>query len=179
MDPLTAFTHWGKPAPYLAKPPKFFRRARVVAVRAKTPYVATRRGGIAHLHNGVAATFDNNAARFGARFMCGGHSDDVAVLPNTDAYGGVCPLCEDAAKGPCTYHCFNAARDLIYIGSAEKYLKRLQGHESRTPWWPEVAETTAERFPTIFEARAAERLAILAEQPLYNKQHKTQRRWSA
>jgi hypothetical protein len=131
------------------------------------------------MHVGVAAIFDNNVAQFGARFMCGGGSNDVAVLPNTDAYGGVCPLCEDVAKGPCVYRCFNSAKGLIYIGSAEAYLKRLQSHESRTPWWPEVAETAAERFPTIFEARAAERLAILAEQPLYNKQYKTQRRRSA
>jgi hypothetical protein len=179
MEPLTAFTHWGHPAPYLAKPPDFLVRTRVVAVRPKTPYVACRTGAIAHLHNGVAAMFDNNAARFGARFLCGGCSTDVVVLRDADMYGGVCPFCEDAAEGPCVYRCFNAARDLIYIGSAEKFLRRLQGHESRTPWWPEVAETAADRFPTIFEARAAERLAILAEQPLYNKQYKTQRKRAA
>jgi hypothetical protein len=179
MDPLTAFTVWGRSAPYLAKPPEFYWRTRVVAVRPKTPYVAARRGGIAHMHVGVAAIFDNNVAQFGARFMCGGGSNDVAVLPNTDAYGGVCPRCEDVAKGPCMYRCINSAGRLIYIGSAEAYLKRLQSHETQTSWWAEVAETKAERFPTIFEARAAERLAIVAEKPLYNKQYNKPRRRSA
>jgi hypothetical protein len=171
MDPLLDFARWGKDAPYVSERNSMFPRTRVVAVRPKTPYVAARLGGLAHLHDGVAVVFSRNVARFGARYLCGPGSCDVALLPNIDAYGGVCAQCEDFAKGPCLYRCFNDAGALIYIGSTPRYLKRLQGHRTRTPWWDEVAETTDERYPTIFEARAAERLAIIAERPLRNRQY--------
>lgn len=171
MDPLTAFTRFGWDAPYLAEQPKFFWRAQVVAVRPKTPYVAARRGSLAHLHNGVAATFEGNVVQFGARFMCGHGSNDVAVLPDAEAYGGVCRVCSDVAAGSAVYRCFRVAGDLIYIGSTETYLTRLKIHETQSPWWPQVAKVTDERYPTIFQARAAERLAIEAERPLYNKRY--------
>jgi hypothetical protein len=179
IDPLTDFTHGGWDAPYFATSRDEVRRTRVVAVHPKTPYVAARRGDFVHLHAGVAAVFERNAARFGARFLCDGASNDVEVLANADAHGGLCVYCEDTAKGPCVYRCFNAVRLLIYIGSTEKYLRRIRRHESRTPWWPEVADIQVERCPTLFQARAAERLAIKAEKPLHNKIHNGYSRRSA
>jgi hypothetical protein len=169
MDPLTAFTSRGWDAPYLAEPPEFYWRASVVKVHPKTPYVASRRGGLAHLNDGVAAVFYDNAAQFAARFMCGHGSKDVAILPDASVYGGVCARCDDVAKGPGVYRCLAAVGSLLYIGSARAPMERLKIHKTQTPWWPEVADVKVERFPTIFEARAAEWLAIGAENPLYNK----------
>jgi hypothetical protein len=170
MDPLTEFAHWRKPAPYRAEASDWSGRTTVVIpVRSKTGLVAARQGGLAHLDAGVAVIFEDGRARFGARFSCAGGSTDVAILPDASAYGGVCERCVDAVAGPCVYRCFNAAPALIYIGSAEKWLARLSGHRTRTPWWPEVADVKITRYPTIFEARAAERLAIEAENPVHNK----------
>ena len=172
MDPLTPFVYWREPAPYLAKPPKYWERAMVVPVNCKTGLVTSRTAssGIAHRDGGVAAVFKGGQARFGARWLCGGGSADVQILADAEAQGGVCPRCEDIALGPSVYRCFDAAGDLIYIGSSTAHLKRMQTHETQTSWWPEVADVTTRRFECITEARAAERLAILAEHPKYNKQ---------
>ncbi len=169
MHPLTPFAYWGESAPYTAEHPRFYWQAQVVAVRSKTGLVAARRGGIAHLDDGVAAIFLGGRAQFGARFLCGSGSRDVAVLPNAKAYGGICERCVDIAAGLCVYRCYDASDALLYIGSTECRIKRLQIHGKRTSWWPEVADIKIQRFPTIFEASAAERLAILAENPLHNK----------
>lgn len=176
MDPLTDFAHWGKNAPFLATRPEYFYRAYVVPVRSKTGIVASRRGGFAHYDAGIAAVIRNGKARFGARFMCGGYSIDAGILPNADAYGGICVLCADAKLGPGVYRFFGADSRLIYIGSSEAPLKRQRQHESSTPWWPEVADVQVQRYPTIFEARAAERIAIDAEKPLYNKPRNSPRK---
>ena len=176
MDPLTAFTHWGYPAPYRAERPEFFRSATVVPVRTKTGLVAARRGGLAHLENGVAAEYVNGSCTgMGARFLCGGGSNSVAVLPDARAYGGVCVLCVDVAGGPAVYRCFSAAGALLYIGSTGFLMRRISTHVTQTPWWPEVADVRDVRYLTIFEARATERQAILAESPLYNKLPRRQR----
>jgi hypothetical protein len=170
VDPLTDFVYWRQSAPYLAKPPKYAYRAMIVPVRSKTGLVASRRGGIAHLENGIAAEFIKSACvGMGARFLCGGGSKDIAVLPNADVYGGICERCEDVAAGPAVYRCFDTAGALLYIGSTESLLKRLGIHSTRTSWWAEVADVKDVRYPTIFEARGAERQAIIAENPLYNR----------
>lgn len=169
MDPLVDFAIWGKNAPFLAKRPQYDYRALVVPVRSKTGIVAARRGSIAHLDDGIAAVIRNGRARFAARFLCGGHSLNAGVLANADAYGGVCAVCADAKLGPGVYRFFNAAGRVIYIGSSEKPLKRQRQHQSNSPWWPEVADVQVIRYPTIFEASAAERIATDAEEPIHNR----------
>lgn len=176
MDPLTDFAIWKRDAPFLAKPPKYYYRALVVPVRSKTGIVAARRGSIAHLDDGIAAVIRNGRARFGARFLCGGYSLNAGVLPNADAYGGVCAVCADAKLGPGVYRFLNAAGDAIYIGSSEKPLKRQRQHQSTSPWWPEVADVEVRRYPTIFEASAAERIAQDAEEPIHNRPRNGPRR---
>jgi hypothetical protein len=172
MHPLTSFTHWGQEAPYRAGCPKYDRPAIVMPARSKTGLVAARRGDLAHLDDGIAVIFEGSRAQFGARFLCGGDSNDVAILLDARAYGGICEKCVDAAAGPCVYRCRDAAQVLLYIGSAERWLPRLSQHQGRTAWWPEVADVQVEHYRSIFEARAAEGLAIADEQPLYNKRRK-------
>jgi hypothetical protein len=140
--------------------------------RCKTGLVAAMNGPLAHIPAEFRTAFNpDGSVHFRAEYACGGVAPRAVVLPSSDV-ADMCPLCEDAAKGPCVYRCFNAAAGLIYIGSAEVRLRRIRSHERRTPWWHEVAEVKAEHFPTIFEARVAERRAIAAEAPLYNKAHR-------
>lgn len=180
MDPLTDFARWGRNAPFLATRKNYDYRAMVVPVQSKTGLVASRRGGVLHLDAGIAAVFEQGQARFGARFLCAGGTINAAVVRDAGSYGYViCELCVDAKLGPGVYHCFGAGARLLYIGSSKTPLKRQKIHQSRTPWWPEVENVRVTRFPTEFEARAAERLAIDAELPPYNKPRYGRRNRSA
>ncbi len=167
MHPLTPFAHQNWTAPYRFE--RTDRTALVFPVRSKTGIVAARQGALAHLEDGVAGLLDGNRVQFAARFLCGEGSKDVAILASPSAHGGICEQCVDVAAGPCAYRCYNAAAALIYVGSAERWLRRLAGHRSRTPWWPEVTEIKRVHYRSIFEARAAETTAIDTENPLYNK----------
>lgn len=169
-DPLTLFVCWKWTPPYRAPHAGYRDQIMpVVPVRSKTGIVAAKRGGRAHLDNGVAAIFEEGHARYAARFLCRGGSSNVNILADAEIYGGICYLCVDAAAGPCVYRCFDASKALIYIGCAERWLIREQAHQRRTPWWPDVADVKVARYRTIFEACAAERLAIDAEKPLHNR----------
>lgn len=176
MNPLTDFAIWGKDAPFLAERPQYDYRALVVPVRSKTGIVAARRGSIAHHDDGIAAVIRNGRAWFAARFLCGGYSLNAGVLPNADPYGGICAVCADAKLGPGVYRFLDAAGRAIYIGSSEKPLRRQRQHQARSAWWPEVADVQVKRYPTIFEASAAERIAIDAEKPRHNKPRNGPRR---
>jgi hypothetical protein len=58
---------------------------------------------------------------------------------------------------------------LIYIGITTPGIPfRWNGHQAIQPWWDEVRSLTVEWFDTRAEAEAAEKAAILAEQPKYN-----------
>jgi len=127
---------------------------------------------MAHIDQALAAIFYDGRAQFAARFLCGHGSPDVVILKDASDQGGVCPKCEDIALGPCVYRCFDFTGQLIYIGSTAARLSRFKVHETQSPWWPEAVDIKVERFPTIFQARAAERLAIIAEVPLHNKQYR-------
>jgi excinuclease UvrABC nuclease subunit len=67
------------------------------------------------------------------------------------------------------YRCFDAAGDLLYIGATYNTRQRFRRHRQSTPWWSEVASTTEESFEFRWQAMAAERAAIVAERPRYNR----------
>jgi hypothetical protein len=148
--------------------------------RCKTGLVASGNGTLAHFPAKFQAAYNtDDTLSFRVTFACGGETHRAVILSSAADASATCEVCEDTLKGPCVYWCFSVTKGLIYIGSAKARLKRLVSHESQSPWWPEVAEVTAVHFPTLFEARVAERLAIKAESPLYNKQHNKPRRRSA
>ena len=142
----------------------------IMAARCKTGIVASKRGTIAHFSSKFYAYFQDGKVRFVADYLCGNGNNNAVVLTSVDAHYGMCEVCEDAAKGPCVYRCFNEAGDLLYIGSTKTYLRRLQSHGTQSEWWPDVAATKAQRFPTLHEARVAERQAIGTENPIHNRQ---------
>jgi hypothetical protein len=141
--------------------------------RCKTGVVAARTGAVAHFPAQFSARFDpDGSVRFRAEFTCGNMTHNAIVLTSAEDVPAMCAVCEDTAKGPRVYRCLNADERVIYIGSTAALLRRIREHKSQSPWWPEVAEVKDECFPTVFLARAAERLAIKAEMPLYNDQYK-------
>lgn len=169
-DPLVYFAFWHRQPPYRATGKHSERAITVLPAQCRTGLVTTSKGGVAHPDAELAVFYDDGKARFGARFMCDGGTENAIALADASAHGNlVCEFCVDAKLGPGVYRCFNTDRLLIYIGSSKTPLKRQRSHATRTPWWHEVADVQVERFPTLFAARGAERLAIVAENPLYNK----------
>jgi hypothetical protein len=67
------------------------------------------------------------------------------------------------------YRVRDAQDALLYIGVTENLCGRfLDGHQHPPPWWPDLAALSVTKYPSIAEARAAERYAIAAERPLWN-----------
>jgi hypothetical protein len=67
------------------------------------------------------------------------------------------------------YRVRDAQDALLYIGVTENLGERfLGGHQHSPPWWPDLAALSVTSYPSIAEARAAERDAIAAERPLWN-----------
>lgn len=67
------------------------------------------------------------------------------------------------------YRFFNSRGALLYVGITMNPGQRWHGHRSGKPWWDDVATITLERFPDEASCRAAEREAILTENPLHNQ----------
>lgn len=79
----------------------------------------------------------------------------------------------DYTRRTALYRLFDAEGRLLYVGIAFNPRSRWAGHSSKS-WWKDVAEKRVEWHATRHEALAAERLAIVDELPLYNKQDSPQ-----
>jgi hypothetical protein len=66
------------------------------------------------------------------------------------------------------YRIRGEAEVLLYIGVTNNVVIRWNGHQAVQPWWDELRSLTVEWFDSREEALAAEKAAILAEQPKYN-----------
>jgi predicted GIY-YIG superfamily endonuclease len=71
------------------------------------------------------------------------------------------------------YRLYARSGTLLYIGIANRVLRRLSEHAREKPWWGEVANITFETHPDRQAAENAERAAIQSEQPRYNIVHST------
>ena len=69
------------------------------------------------------------------------------------------------------YHVFGEAGLLLYIGISKDFGGRWKQHARTQPWWPERRTMTVALCDSRPEAEAAERAAIRAEHPKYNKVH--------
>lgn len=67
------------------------------------------------------------------------------------------------------YRFFDKTGALLYVGITHNPGSRWSGHTSRA-WWQDVANTSIEPYPDRASAQAAEKRAILDEQPRYNLQ---------
>lgn len=69
------------------------------------------------------------------------------------------------------YRRFDGAGVLLYLGITDDLPARSRWHERHSPWAPFVRRRTTHWFTTRSAAEAAEKTAIKAELPLFNKQH--------
>lgn len=75
---------------------------------------------------------------------------------------------EPILRRTCVYRHFDSAFVLLYVGVTVDPKRRLQAHRSWSPWFDQVANITVEWFDTSEEAYAAEAIAIVTEDPIYN-----------
>lgn len=73
------------------------------------------------------------------------------------------------------YRFFDENGDLLYVGISVRPWTRWKEHNAQKNWIDEVENITLERYATRSEALAAEREAIIAEDPRYNIQHSVRR----
>jgi hypothetical protein len=76
----------------------------------------------------------------------------------------------------CVYRHFDAAGQLLYVGSSVSPKSRRHGHSSSSPWYSQSVCMTEEWFDSQREALDAELRAIKAEGPIYNLQGKPKER---
>ncbi|MFF0409153.1 hypothetical protein ACFYUY_01790 [Kitasatospora sp. NPDC004745] len=67
------------------------------------------------------------------------------------------------------YRFFDARKRLLYVGVSGQLRERWPKHRRKAPWWSEADFVSVEHWSTEVDALAAERAAIAAEQPLFNK----------
>lgn len=69
------------------------------------------------------------------------------------------------------YRFYDAEDLLLYVGITSVGPSRWSEHEANREWWARVVRVAVEQYPDRASAMAAERTAILAEQPMYNTVH--------
>ena len=74
------------------------------------------------------------------------------------------------------YRFFDAAGDLLYVGITLDPGSRWKQHRDDKAWWHEVARVELENHPSREAVLAAEKAAIITEQPRYNIVHNRGRR---
>lgn len=69
------------------------------------------------------------------------------------------------------YRLYDADDVLLYVGVTYNPKARFTQHRDTKSWWPQVARTEFQWFPSRSEAEAAERELIEAEAPPHNVLH--------
>ena len=70
------------------------------------------------------------------------------------------------------YRFFDADKRLLYIGITGQPRERWPVHRRKAVWWPRAAFVAVEIHDTEWQALDAERAAIKAENPQFNKRSK-------
>jgi len=73
-----------------------------------------------------------------------------------------------ASERTAVYRIRGEGETLLYIGVTNSVQFRWNGHQAVQPWWDELRSLTVKWYPSRDAALAAEKAAILAEQPKYN-----------
>lgn len=69
------------------------------------------------------------------------------------------------------YRWYDSTGVLLYVGISVSPWARASGHVTTQDWAEQMAASTIEWHPDRISAEAAERTAIKAERPVYNKAH--------
>lgn len=149
-------------------------RPRGAFVASARP-IATRRG---HL---VASAWslwrEGEFAVLRATTRCGRQLRSAEVHIELPDFIELCDACAlaDFPAPACVYRMYSADGDLLYIGATTNLVNRLRSHFAgwpASPWTALVDRWTWECFDNELDAFRAEALAIAAEAPRFNTQHK-------
>lgn len=69
------------------------------------------------------------------------------------------------------YRHWDKAGLLLYVGIACNHVNRLSQHRADSAWFPLIENITIEHFESRQAALNAERIAIVKERPIFNRQH--------
>ena len=69
----------------------------------------------------------------------------------------------------CLYRHFDSTGKLLYVGISINSLRRLADHGRHSFWFDQIRSITLDHFDSRPEVLAAERAAIAAENPVYNR----------
>lgn len=172
---LHPFARRGQVPPYLAYTDAYWEgpQVRVVPAHCKSGIAASRRVMMPHLVTAAAAVIIDDRITYATRWRCSNsNSMDAVFLTESHVaeLGGMCSRCAEFghADSPGVYRFFDAASDLIYVGSSETVRSRSQEQRETAPWRDGIADMTITTYPTLTMARAAESRAIATENPLFN-----------
>lgn len=76
---------------------------------------------------------------------------------------------QNLARPHALYRMYDVDNCLIYVGCTVTPMTRIEVHHRWKSWAERVATVTIRWLPTWAEARQAEALAIMNEQPLFNR----------
>lgn len=80
------------------------------------------------------------------------------------------------SKTTALYRHFSEDGTLLYVGISNSAVRRLGQHMRGARWATEISRVEVSQYPSRESALAAEKAAIIAELPLWNKVHNTRRR---
>jgi Initiator Replication protein len=69
------------------------------------------------------------------------------------------------------YRHFDSAGHLLYVGISLSAVSRLAQHQQTAAWFRDIANVTVEQYPSREMVLNAEREAIIAEHPRFNRKH--------
>lgn len=157
----------------------------VTAVRIRNTFVYTpMQGGAIHFHLPVeAAAFwvDKRPPIYEVWTACGRNFTRFATsMTAPDGF----EMCDGCVLGeyrqPYVYRFFDITGRLLYVGytidPAQRFKQHSRSHESRR-WWVHQVRYTVTAYDSEEEGRAAEKAAILAEKPLYNRNWVKRSEW--
>lgn len=98
---------------------------------------------------------------------------DIATSAMTELAGFGDYLLQQAWLPTQLYRHYDTEGKLLYVGIAGDAVRRLEeGHRRESHWYRLIARVLIQDIPTRIEARNAEEMAIVVEQPLYNDRTK-------
>jgi energy-coupling factor transporter ATP-binding protein EcfA2 len=123
---------------------------------------------------GVGYAFDEadvEAQRIRAAYV---NDEELALIaagtPPPAMVGGYREQLGEVVGQHALYRWFDTDGKLLYVGITNDMARRTTEHQDK-PWWPEVASSQVEWFPSRKAVLAAEKAAIEAEHPLHNTIH--------
>lgn len=98
----------------------------------------------------------HSAAKKRVREMLRSHQESTTILPSVRR----CAL----------YRHYDSAGNLLYVGISLSFFRRLMEHRDGSGWFMDIARVDIQWFDSEMEAEEAERVAIMKEAPLHNRQ---------